>query len=53
MFKGTPAHAAGGPDSGRPTLDAVQLMNTAVEHMRERVSDEAQVRCVVTQVVQH
>lgn len=42
-FEGEAAHAAAAPESGRSALDAVQLMNTAVEYMREHVSQEARV----------
>ncbi|MDS0295049.1 amidohydrolase [Halogeometricum luteum] len=40
-FEGVSAHAGGAPDSGRSALDAVELMNTGVEYMREHVSDDA------------
>jgi len=42
-FEGEAAHAAGSPESGRSALDAVQLMNTATEYMREHISEEARV----------
>ena len=40
-FEGEAAHAGGSPDSGRSALDAVELLNTGVEYMREHVSDDA------------
>ena len=48
-FEGTAAHAAGSPEAGRSALDAVQLMNTGVEHMREHVPDDARIHYVATE----
>ena len=42
-FEGEAAHAAAAPESGRSALDAVQLMNTGAEYMREHVPAEARV----------
>lgn len=42
-FSGTPAHAAASPESGRSALDAVQLLNTGVEYMREHVPERARI----------
>lgn len=42
-FEGAAAHAAGSPESGRSALDAVQLLNTGVEYMREHIADDARV----------
>ena len=42
-FSGTSAHAAASPESGRSALDAVQLLNTGAEYMREHVPEEARV----------
>lgn len=39
-FEGRTAHAAGDPHNGRSALDAVQLMNLAVEFLREHVIPE-------------
>ena len=47
-FKGTPAHAAGSPESGRSALDAVELMNVGVNYMREHVKEDARFHYVVT-----
>ncbi|WP_114578722.1 amidohydrolase [Saliphagus sp. LR7] len=48
-FEGISAHAAGAPESGRSALDAVQLMNTGVENMREHVSNEARIHYAITE----
>lgn len=42
-FEGEAAHAAAAPESGRSALDAVQLLNTGVEYMREHIPAEARV----------
>jgi aminobenzoyl-glutamate utilization protein B len=42
-FHGESAHAANSPASGRSALDAVQLLNTGVEYMREHVPDESRI----------
>lgn len=47
-FKGTAAHAAGSPESGRSALDAVELMNVGVNYMREHVKEDARMHYVVT-----
>lgn len=47
-FEGVSAHAAAAPEAGRSALDAVELMNTGVEYMREHISDEARVHYVIT-----
>ncbi|MDS0299394.1 amidohydrolase [Halogeometricum sp. S1BR25-6] len=46
-FRGETSHAAAAPESGRSALDAVQLLNTGVEYMREHVPDAARVHYVV------
>jgi aminobenzoyl-glutamate utilization protein B len=46
-FVGETSHAAAAPESGRSALDAVQLMNTGVEYMREHVSDAVRIHYVV------
>lgn len=48
IFEGDSAHAATSPESGRSALDAVQLLSTGVEYMREHVHDEARFHYVVT-----
>ena len=42
-FEGVSAHAAAAPESGRSALDAVQLLGTGVEYMREHVPDDARI----------
>ena len=42
-FEGESAHAAASPESGRSALDAVQLLNTGVEYMREHVPEAVRV----------
>jgi len=47
-FDGTAAHAAKSPASGRSALDAVQLMNTGTEYMREHIPSDAGMQYVIT-----
>ncbi|MFW5965278.1 MAG: amidohydrolase [Halodesulfurarchaeum sp.] len=47
-FTGTPAHAAMAPGAGRSALDAVQLMNTGVEYLREHAPDKARIHYTIT-----
>ncbi|SFR63635.1 amidohydrolase [Halogeometricum limi] len=47
-FEGVSAHAGGSPDSGRSALDAVELLNTGVEYMREHISDDARMHYAIT-----
>jgi len=47
-FEGVSAHSAGAPEAGRSALDAVELMNTGVEFMREHVSDDARLHYAIT-----
>ncbi|WP_410767337.1 amidohydrolase [Haloferax sp. DFSO60] len=46
-FSGESAHAADSPQSGRSALDAVELMNTGAEFMREHVSDDARIHYTI------
>ena len=46
-FEGESSHAAASPEAGRSALDAVQLMNTGIEFMREHVIDEARIHYVI------
>jgi aminobenzoyl-glutamate utilization protein B len=48
-FKGSPAHAAMAPGAGRSALDAVQLMNTGVEYLREHAPDRARIHYTITE----
>jgi aminobenzoyl-glutamate utilization protein B len=49
QFSGESAHAAASPESGRSALDAVQLLNTGVEYMREHVPEDVRVHYTVQQ----
>ena len=42
-FNGTAAHAAGDPENGRSALDAVELMNTGVNYLREHMKSDCRV----------
>jgi aminobenzoyl-glutamate utilization protein B len=48
-FEGTPAHAAQSPTAGESALDAVQLMNTGVEYLREHIPDKARIHYTITE----
>lgn len=47
-FHGVAAHAAGAPERGISALDGVQVMNIAVEHLREHVPDGSRIHYVIT-----
>ncbi len=47
-FYGKAAHAAGAPDKGRSSLDAVMLTAHAVDMLREHVPQETRIHYVVT-----
>jgi aminobenzoyl-glutamate utilization protein B len=47
-FRGTSAHAAGAPDKGRSSLDAVMVTAHAVDLLREHVPQETRIHYVVT-----
>jgi len=47
-FDGVSAHASGNPEKGRSALDAVELMNTGVNFMREHVKEDARLHYVIT-----
>ena len=46
-FHGTSAHAAVSPESGRSALDAVELMNTGANYMREHLKEDARIHYVI------
>lgn len=48
QFFGTASHAANAPEAGRSALDAVELMNTGVQYLREHVIDSARIHYAVT-----
>jgi aminobenzoyl-glutamate utilization protein B len=47
-FHGVSAHAAGAPEMGRSSLDAVEAMNAMVNMMREHIPQEARIHYVIT-----
>ncbi|WP_350291332.1 amidohydrolase [uncultured Croceitalea sp.] len=47
-FHGVSAHAAGAPEMGRSSLDAVEAMNVMVNMMREHIPQEARIHYVIT-----
>ena len=47
-FYGISSHAAGSPEKGRSALDAVALMNTGVQYLREHIIQEARVHYAIT-----
>jgi len=47
-FKGTPAHAAAAPHTGRSALDAVELMNVGANYLREHVMEKARIHYCIT-----
>jgi len=46
-FYGKTAHAAGSPEQGRSSLDAVELMNVGVNYMREHIIEKARIHYVI------
>ncbi len=47
-YKGVSAHAAFDPWNGRSALDAVSLLNTGIEYMREHVQPDVRIHYVIT-----
>lgn len=47
-FSGLSAHASASPEKGRSALDGVEVMNVAVNYMREHVPSDARIHYVVT-----
>jgi len=47
-FFGRTAHAAGAPEQGRSALDAVEIMNVAVNFLREHVPENVRIHYAVT-----
>ena len=47
-FYGVSAHAAGAPEKGRSSLDAVEAMNNMVNMMREHTSESTRIHYVIT-----
>jgi aminobenzoyl-glutamate utilization protein B len=46
-FYGKTAHAAGSPEHGRSSLDAVELMNIGVNFLREHIIQDARIHYVI------
>lgn len=47
-FTGQSAHAAGSPHLGRSALDALELMNTGVQFLREHVPQDTRIHYAIT-----
>lgn len=47
-FYGAASHAASAPHLGRSALDALELMNTGVQYLREHIIPEARVHYAIT-----
>lgn len=47
-FKGLSAHASAAPDKGRSALDGVEVMNVAVNYLREHIPMSTRIHYVVT-----
>ena len=47
-FNGVYAHAAGDPENGRSALDAVELMNTGAQYLREHMTSDCRVHYAIT-----
>jgi aminobenzoyl-glutamate utilization protein B len=47
-FYGRPAHAAGSPERGRSALDALMVMNHAVDLLREHVPESTRIHYIIT-----
>lgn len=47
-FKGISSHAAAAPQAGRSALDAVELMNTGVQYLREHITQSARIHYAIT-----
>ena len=47
-FHGVAAHAAMSPDRGRSALDAVMLMGTGIEYMREHVPSNTRIHYIIS-----
>jgi len=47
-FYGISAHAGGSPWNGRSALDALELMNTGVQYLREHVTTDTRIHYAIT-----
>jgi aminobenzoyl-glutamate utilization protein B len=48
QFHGTAAHAAVAPDRGRSALDAVMLMGSGIEFLREHIPSNSRIHYIIT-----
>jgi aminobenzoyl-glutamate utilization protein B len=48
IYHGVAAHAAMAPDRGRSALDAVMLMGTGIEYLREHVPSNTRIHYIIT-----
>ena len=48
LFHGVAAHAAFAPERGRSALDAVMLMGTGIEYMREHVPSNTRIHYIIS-----
>jgi aminobenzoyl-glutamate utilization protein B len=48
LFHGVAAHAAMAPERGRSALDAVMLMGTGIEYLREHVPSNSRIHYIIT-----
>jgi aminobenzoyl-glutamate utilization protein B len=48
-FDGVSAHASRSPHAGRSALDAVELMNTGANFLREHLTEDARIHYVITE----
>jgi aminobenzoyl-glutamate utilization protein B len=46
-FHGVSSHAAGDPEKGRSALDAVELMNTGVQYLREHMKSDCRIHYAI------
>ncbi|MDR9769309.1 amidohydrolase [Acetomicrobium sp.] len=47
-FKGVASHSSAAPEKGRSALDAVEIMNVAVNYLREHLIQEMRIHYVIT-----
>jgi aminobenzoyl-glutamate utilization protein B len=48
LFRGVAAHAALAPDRGRSALDAVMLMGSGIEFLREHIPSNSRIHYIIT-----
>jgi aminobenzoyl-glutamate utilization protein B len=52
-FHGTASHAAMSPELGRSALDALELMNTGVQYLREHIPQDTRIHYAITDTGGH